>query len=485
MSELIFSSSLPNEAYKISRFLKKKEIRKIARRIYTSNFTDDPSDIIRRNILEILGALYPGSVLSHRSAFEFKPTHTNQIFVTYSYTKKINLPGITINFLSGKGPVEEDSKMIGGLFVSSEPRRFLENLQISKKSGPDSKTIGTLQIEEKLDDILRIKGETALNSLRDKAKRLAPVLGLEKEFEQLNKICGALLRTKPSKILKSDLAASRSAGKPYDRHRLELFEVLFHYLYGKTFAEYPEKNISFDSYRYFAFFESYFSNYIEGTVFEVSEAREIIETGIPLPSRGGDSHDILGTYFIASDRKEMSRTAENETELLTILKKRHLILMSARPERNPGEFKTLNNRAGDTSFVDTKLVQGTLERGFNYLKVLSDPFSRAAYMKFLISEVHPFTDGNGRIARIMMNAELTSRNQSKIIIPTVYREDYLLALKKLSRQKDPAPYVEMMSKAHRFSAGLSFESYDDFYIYLRSRNAFREPDEGIKLIVDF
>ena len=29
-------------------------------------------------------------------------------------------------------------------------------------------------------------------------------------------------------------------------------------------------------------------------------------------------------------------------------------------------------------------------------------------MMFLVSEVHPFVDGNGRIARIMMNAELVA-----------------------------------------------------------------------------
>ena len=36
---------------------------------------------------------------------------------------------------------------------------------------------------------------------------------------------------------------------------------------------------------------------------------------------------------------------------------------------------------------------------------LDDPIARAIYMMFLVSEVHPFDDGNGRMARIMMNAE--------------------------------------------------------------------------------
>ena len=66
--------------------------------------------------------------------------------------------------------------MIGGLYVSSKERAFLENLQITKKSGPDSKTLSIPQVEEKLDDILRIKGEEGLNQLRDKARELSKIL---------------------------------------------------------------------------------------------------------------------------------------------------------------------------------------------------------------------------------------------------------------------------------------------------------------------
>lgn len=484
MSELIFASANRQENYKISKMLQEKKIRKIAPRIYSTNLEEKPSEIIRRNIFEILGNLYPDSVLSHRSAFEFKPTVTNQLFVTYTYTKKIKLPGVTINFLEGKGPAEGDNKMIGELYVSSKERAFLENLQITKKSGPDSKTLSIPQIEEKLDDILRIKGEDGLNQLRDKARKLSVILEMPKEFESLNKIIGALFATKPSKILKSDLALSRAAGLPYDKNRIEIFEILFNHLHNNTFKEQPEKNVTLKSFRNFAFFEAYFSNYIEGTVFEVSEAKEIIDTGVPLPSRSGDSHDVLGTYQIVSDKNEMKIIPEDENDFLRILQSRHKILLSARTDKHPGEFKIKNNRAGDTHFVDVKLVRGTLIRGFNYYKILTDPFARAAYMMFLVSEVHPFEDGNGRIARVMMNAELVNKNQCKIIIPTVYREDYLLTLKKLTRDKDPLPYVEMLSKAHKFSSNLSNEDYDELFKYLETHNAFFEPDEGKHLVID-
>ncbi len=484
MSELIFSSTNRQENYKISKMLQEKKIWKIAPRIYSTNFEETPSVIVKRNIFEILGNLYPDAVLSHRSAFEFKPTSTNKLFVTYTYTKKIKLPGITINFLEGKGPVAGDNKMIGELYVASEPRRFLENLQITKKTGPDSKILSIPQIEEKLDDILRIKGEEGLNSLRDKARELSKILDMQKEYELLNKIIGALFTTKPSKILKSDLALSRSVGLPYDRHRIEIFEILFNYLHNKAFQEQPVNNLTPNSFRNFAFFEAYFSNYIEGTVFEVAEAKEIIDTGVPLPARSGDSHDVLGTYQLVSNKNEMKVIPKDENEFLSILQARHNIMLSARTDKHPGEFKTKNNRAGDTHFVDFNLVRGTLTRGFNYYNILTDPFARAAYMMFIVSEVHPFEDGNGRIARVMMNAELVNRNQCKIIIPTVYREDYLLTLKKLTRDKDPVPYVAMLSKDHKFSTCLNNDDYDALYKYLETHNAFFEPDEGRHLIFD-
>jgi fido (protein-threonine AMPylation protein) len=484
MSELIFSSSDPKEEYKISKMLREGKVRKIAPRIYSTNLEEEPSEIIKRNILEILGSLYPGAVLSHRSAFEFRPTSTNHIFVTYSYTRKIKLPGLTINFLEGKGAVEGDNKLFGELYVSSKERAFLENLQITKKTGPDSKTLSLPQIEEKLDDIMGTNGEDGLNKIRDRARELSQILEMPREFELLNKIIGALLSTKPSKILKSDLALARAAGFPYDKNRIELFEVLFAYLHNKEFKDRPENNLSASSFRNFAFFEAYFSNYIEGTVFEVAEAKKIIDTGVPLDARGGDSHDVLGTYQLVSDRNEMKMIPADENEFLSILQERHKLLLSARVEKNPGQFKERNNRAGNTFFVDYKLVRGTLMRGFEYLKVLTNPFARAAYMMFLVSEVHPFEDGNGRIARVMMNAELVNQNQCKIIIPTVYRDDYLLTLKKLTNKKDAAPFVQMLSKAHAFSEDLHFDNYDELYNYLLSHNAFYEPDEGRRLIAD-
>ena len=101
---------------------------------------------------------------------------------------------------------------------------------------------------------------------------------------------------------------------------------------------------------------------------------------------------------------------------------------------------------------------------------------------FAISEIHPFDDGNGRIARVMMNAELVSAQQSRIIIPTVYRDDYLLALRALSRSANIDPYFNMLVRAQAFTASIDFQDYNITLQQLERANAFLRPHEG-KLVL--
>ncbi len=84
----------------------------------------------------------------------------------------------------------------------------------------------------------------------------------------------------------------------------------------------------------------------------------------------------------------------------------------------------------------------------------------------------------GRIARVMMNAEFVNQNQSKILIPTVYREDYILALRKLTRQREPEAYIRMLIKIHEFSAKVTGENMEEMQKFLQDSNAFLEPEEG-------
>lgn len=476
LQEIIFTNTAVSK--QISRAAGEGKIKKIAPNIYSGKIDTDPKVLIRRNLFTILGHQYPRAVISHRSAFELQPTQTGDFFLTYSYSRKITLPGVTLHLLEGPGPIEGDRLFMGELYLGQQARAFLENLQVSRKGGSASKKLPREVVEEKLLTIIRVNGEAAINQLRDQAKKIAPELSLEREFEQLNRMISTLLATHNPSVLTSPAAKARAQGIPYDTARITLFEQLFLELQQLTFKSRPDRNTSDLSFANFAFFESYFSNYIEGTVFKVKEAEQIIETQSPLPARNEDSHDVLGTYNIVSSRQEMNVVPTSPDHLLQILQYRHKVLLSARPQKQPGQFKDKDNFAGQTSFVPHELVRGTLIKSFDYYKVISSGIGKALFMMFLISEVHPFLDGNGRIARIMMNAELVAAKQSKIMIPTVYREDYIGALRRLTRRSDPVAYIRMMERAHEFSANVYGDDRKAMEAYLQSCNAFLEDTEG-------
>ena len=92
------------------------------------------------------------------------------------------------------------------------------------------------------------------------------------------------------------------------------------------------------------------------------------------------------------------------------------------------------------------------------------------------TDEHPFTDGNGHISRIMMNAEPEADDQSKIIIPTVFREDYLNALRRLTRRNDPSVLLRAMSRVRKFSANITGDNFEETRQYLDRCNAFKEGD---------
>lgn len=474
--EIVMATSDKSLSQQRTSMIKKGLLRKIAPKIYTTNLEDEPDVIIRRNVFYIIGQLYPQAVISHRSAYELKPTADGDIYLTYSYSKNISLPGLKIHLMEGPKGTEHDMPFIENLYISSLERRTLENLQKGRARGNSSKCLPRTSIEEFLERMLQVNGESGLNAFRDKARVVSKELDMKEEFETLNHIIGAILSTKPSGILTSASAQARAQGEPYDSERIRLFGVLFEALHNSPLPLIDEPNVENAAFRNFAFFESYFSNYIEGTEFEIEDARTIIETGQPLPDRNADSHDVLGTFQLVASRREMRRTPSSSDELIELLQDRHRILMAARPDRNPGMFKMQNNHAGDTHFVDCTLVRGTLRKGYEFYQALEHPFAKALFMMFMISEVHPFNDGNGRISRIMMNSELVAADQSKIIIPTVFREDYLNALRRLTRKGDPSVVIRALSRVRQFSANITGDNFEVTRKYLESCNAFKDGD---------
>jgi Fic family protein len=66
------------------------------------------------------------------------------------------------------------------------------------------------------------------------------------------------------------------------------------------------------------------------------------------------------------------------------------------------------------------------------------PVRLAAFAHRKIADIHPFADGNGRTARLLMNLLLVNKGYQIVNIPPVLRLDYINALKAAQREKNPS-----------------------------------------------
>lgn len=477
------SLSTEETASAVSRLVRRGELRKIGPRLYTTRVDDNPADVVRENIWPLVGLYVPGGVVGYRTAIEGKPTPSGTVFLSGHRLRRIDLDGLKIRVVSGSGALEGDMPFIGGLFHASRARAMLEVLRPARARAVEARGLARADIEARLDRDLELGSERALNTLRDLARKLAPLLDAEEQFAELDAMIGTLLGTR-SRAPTSPNAVARLSKPPYDAKRLQLFETLRSALVASSLPSRPDLAHTGPAFRHLSFLDAYFSNFIEGTRFELEEAREIIFEDHILPNRPADSHDILGTYKLVGDpgflRTSVTYLADGDA-FIARLRTAHATVMSGRSENTPGRFKDRVNRAGNSVFVHPDMVTGTLLQGFAIARSLERAFARAAAVMFIISEVHPFVDGNGRIARAFMNAELYAANECRILIPTVFREDYLTVLRALTRSAHPDPFIGALEQAQRATGLIDYTDLDRAIGDLRGMNAFEEAGEGSRL----
>lgn len=467
----------PADADAAGRALRRGELRRLARGLYTWNL-DEPSErLLRRRWMEVAALYFPGAVLVDRSAVEARPASDGSLFLDSgpvpANPSPVRLPGLVLRPRAGPGPIEGDMPF-GSLKRSGESRTALDNMRPSRARAGVARTLSHAELEQWLERIARNRGEEDLLRIRDEARSVAPALAAEAEQGRLDELIAALLGTGET-LLTTAAGRARGRRQPFDAARMGLFETLHGALAGYVAPLRPEPA---DPERVCAFFEAYFSNLIEGTEFEVEEAEEIVFGGIVPEGRPEDAHDVLGTFGIVTDPELRARTpadADDFAELLRLLNRR---ILEARPDKAPGEWKQRANRAGGTSFVAPDLVPGTLREAWGFYESLPRGFPRALYAMFAVSEVHPFADGNGRVSRALLNAELSAAGQCRLLVPLSFREDYLGALRAMSRQANPKPLLHMADRAQRWSSLVDWSSMPRTLAQLHRSNALVPPDEA-------
>jgi hypothetical protein len=473
--------SEPSIRRALARTAKTGKIRRLVPGLYTDNLSDQVERVIRRGAMMIASALFPDAVLTGRSGIELQPAKQGDQEVLFlsdgGSRRNVDVGPLQFRFDGRQGKMEGDLPYLGKLYRASAARALLENLAPSRARGSAiTRTLGQAGVERLIEKVCLREGEARLNELRDEARTIASTLGLDKEYETLSGIIGTLLGSR-NVTLVTGLLRARAAGSPWDQDCLNRMVLLRRHLETIALPERPDTSTAPGAREALSFVEAYFSNYIEGTRFLVNEAKEIVFDRRVPEKRPLDGRDVLETFKQVAALGKLPQRQLKWLDLREELLSRHGDLMGGRPDKLPGKFKIEPHGAGNTVFVDPGLVEGTLAAGVDLLADVTSPFARALLIHFLLTDVHPFADGNGRISRIMMNKELVVAGHSGIVIPSVHREEYLDTLRQLSRSDRSDGLVRLLDFCQRVTAAATAKDFDEAIAVWASTYAFQDANE--------
>jgi len=89
-------------------------------------------------------------------------------------------------------------------------------------------------------------------------------------------------------------------------------------------------------------------------------------------------------------------------------------------------------------------VRDRMKQYFEDLYTQADPFHSIAYSHLQLAKIHPFLDGNGRCARLVLNYSLMKYGYCPIIIPCLDKERYFQSLEAYKVSKDMNPFIDLI-----------------------------------------
>jgi Fic family protein len=205
----------------------------------------------------------------------------------------------------------------------------------------------------------------------------------------------------------------------------------------------------------------YNSNAIEGSTITLQETRLILETGLTV---GGKS---LREHFEVINHKEAIQYVENlvqNTEPITALHVRqiHKLILTNIDDENAGSYRETQVRIAGASFIPPESWQITslMTEWSEWVASAQGsihPVALAAQAHHRLVAIHPFVDGNGRTARLVMNLLLMRRAYPPTVILRANRRQYYSVLAQADSGRTDA-LVNFVGRAVENSLNLYLEA---------------------------
>ncbi len=213
--------------------------------------------------------------------------------------------------------------------------------------------------------------------------------------------------------------------------------------------------------RYFRIKNIYHSNAIEGNVLDVGETRQVVEhgltiTGKPLKDQAeaknlGEALDFLEDLVKSSKR---SITGADVRQI-------HHFVLKDIDDSNAGQYRSVDVEISGSDYkppapADISSEMRDFGKWLSDISVIDDDrgtldailYAAAAHTWLVY--IHPFIDGNGRVARLLMNLILMRYGYPIAIVTKEDRFRYYDALE-ISQTSDLSPFIALVEECIRES----------------------------------
>ncbi len=189
------------------------------------------------------------------------------------------------------------------------------------------------------------------------------------------------------------------------------------------------------------------SNALEGNTLTESETKVLLEDGLTVGGKPlKDTFEVLGHAKAYDFMFALLRNRRiTETDVLTM----HQMFYREIDTKAAGQYRTRPVIVTGSKYAVCKpeRIQTEMNQLIKWTdkgRHKSHPIKFAAQLHKRFVFIHPFIDGNGRIARLLMNTALIQDGYMLAIIPPVLRHEYISLLKKA--HLDDQPFMDFIAE---------------------------------------
>ncbi|MCF6218479.1 MAG: Fic family protein [Gammaproteobacteria bacterium] len=193
---------------------------------------------------------------------------------------------------------------------------------------------------------------------------------------------------------------------------------------------------------------TYNSNAIEGNTLTLKETKVVLE-GITIGGKPMREHFEAINHKEAIDYVE-AVVASDEPFSEHVIKSIHQLILKNIDASNAGVYRQENVLISGAEHIPPEhflLAEQMSALLTSYREFSGHPLERAARLHTEFVKIHPFVDGNGRTARLLMNLDLMRSGLLPIIIKATNRLDYYEALDKAHTKNEYGDFLRLTAKA--------------------------------------